>query len=81
MYGYKCEYCRGTVQAKQLEREAFKHKSGFVILEHVTIGVCDTCGSRYYHADVLHAVNDVATGLRASGRTMNVPVAEFNAPQ
>jgi YgiT-type zinc finger domain-containing protein len=77
MYGSRCEYCYGTIQAKTLEREAFKHKDGFVILENVTVGVCDNCGSRYYHADVLHAVHDVATGVRASKGNLNVPVAEF----
>ena len=57
MYGYPCEYCDGTVRPKKVEREAFKHKKGFVILEDVVIGVCDACGSRYSSADILHAVN------------------------
>jgi len=37
MYGYPCEYCEGRVQARQVEREAFKHKNGFVILEKILI--------------------------------------------
>ncbi|WP_442945129.1 YgiT-type zinc finger protein [Nostoc sp.] len=49
---YRCEYCEGTVQPLTLKREAFKHRDGFVILEDVTIGVCDTCGNRYYCADI-----------------------------
>jgi YgiT-type zinc finger domain-containing protein len=48
MYGYPCAYCRGTVQPRAITREAFKHKQGFVILEHLVIGICDTCGNRYY---------------------------------
>ena len=60
MYGYKCEYCEGTVQPRAVRREAFKHKSGFIILEDVTIGVCDVCGDRYYTADILRAVHDIA---------------------
>ena len=44
MYDYRCEYCEGTVRPKKVKREAFKHKNGFVILEDVTIGVCDVCG-------------------------------------
>jgi hypothetical protein len=35
MYGYRCEYGEGVVQPKLIEREAFKHKNGFVILESV----------------------------------------------
>ena len=42
MYGYRCEYCDGTIQPRRVAREAFKHKDGFVILEDVTIGVCNS---------------------------------------
>ncbi len=77
MYGYRCEYCQGTVRPRTVEREAFKHKSGFIILENVPIGVCDLCGNRYYSADVLHAVHEIATGIKAPERTEEVPVAHL----
>lgn len=78
MYGYPCDYCNGTVRAKRLESEAFKHKRKFVILEDVTIGVCDSCGNRYYAAELLHAVRDIATGVRSPERTERIPVAHFS---
>jgi len=56
MYDYKCEYCERTIRPKKVKHEAFKHKTGFVILEDVIIGVCDLCGTRYYSADILHTV-------------------------
>lgn len=62
MYGYRCEYCEGSVQRKLVAQEAFKHKKGFVILENITTGVCDSCGNRYYSAEILHAVHQIATG-------------------
>ena len=74
-FGYRCEYCEGTVKAKRVEREAFKHGSGFVILEQVTIGVCDQCGNRYYSADVLKRVEAIASGKVKPARTQRVPVA------
>lgn len=77
MYGYRCEYCEGTVQPRRVAREAFKHKDGFVILEDVTIGVCDTCGNRYYTADILHTVHEIATGQRSPERTEEIPVAHL----
>jgi len=77
MYGYPCAYCRGTVQPRAMEREAFKHKQGFVILENLRIGICDTCGNRYYTAEILHTVHDIATGKRTAERTEAVPVAQF----
>jgi YgiT-type zinc finger domain-containing protein len=58
-----------------MEREVFKHKKGFVILENVVIGVCDVCGDRYYSADILHTVHEIATGRRQPERTEAVPVA------
>jgi YgiT-type zinc finger domain-containing protein len=74
-FGYRCEYCEGTVRAKRVEREAFKHKTGFVILEDVVIGVCDTCGNRYYLAETLKQVQAIATGELSPERIEQVPVA------
>jgi YgiT-type zinc finger domain-containing protein len=74
-FGYRCEYCEGIVQQKQVASEAFKHKTGFVILEKVEIGVCDECGNRYYSAETLKQVDAIATGKIAPERTEQVPVA------
>ena len=77
MYGYRCEYCEGTVQPRVVKREAFKHKNGFVILEDVTIGVCDSCGNRYYSADILHTVHEIATGKKIAERKEEIPVGHL----
>lgn len=74
-FGYRCEYCEGTVREKRVEREAFKHKAGFVILEDVVIGICDKCGNRYYSADTLKRVQAIAIGKIPPERTEQVPVA------
>lgn len=74
-FGYRCEYCTGTVRDKRVEREAFKHKGGFVILEDVVIGICDACGNRYYSADTLKRAQALATGMIPPERTEQVPVA------
>ena len=79
MYGYGCEYCDGTVRPRLVERESFKHKDGFIILEDIVVGVCDRCGNRYYSADILHAVHEIATGQRKSERTEAVPVAHLKS--
>jgi len=77
MYGYRCEYCGGAVTPKRVERESFKHKDGFIILEDVVVGVCDQCGNRYFSAEILHAVDEIATGKRTAERTEAVPVAHL----
>ncbi len=75
LFGYRCQYCEGTVRRKRVKREAVKHKAGFVILEDVVIGVCEKCGNRYYSADTLRRVQAIATGKGSAARTMRVPVA------
>jgi YgiT-type zinc finger domain-containing protein len=76
MYGYACQYCEGTVRPRKVAQEAFKHKKGFVILEQVTVGICDVCGNRYYSADILHTVHEIAAGTRMPERTATIPVAQ-----
>jgi hypothetical protein len=55
--------------------KSFK-QPGFGILEHIVIGVCETCGNRYYTADLLHTVHDIATGKRQPACTEVIPVAD-----
>ena len=74
MYGYKCEYCRGTVKKQLINQEAFKHRQGFVILENVPIGICDICGYRYYHSTLLKKVAEIAAGKTVPKRTELIPV-------
>ena len=76
-YGYSCEHCDGTVRPKRVAREAFKHKKGFIILEGIVVGVCDKCGTRYYSAEILHAVHDVATGAKPFDRIEKIPVSHM----
>ena len=75
IFGYRCEHCDGTVRPKRVKREVFKHKSGFVILEGVTVGVCDECGNRYYAAETLKRVQEIANGSVAPERFDEIPVA------
>jgi YgiT-type zinc finger domain-containing protein len=77
MYDYNCEHCKGIVREKIVAREIFKYQQGFVILEGAPIGVCDQCGTRYYHASLLHRVAEVATSRSAIDKIEKVPVVHF----
>ena len=77
MYDYKCEYCEGTVEEQIIKKEAFKHKNGFVILEDVPIGICNTCGYRYYHSTLIKRVDDIASGKEDPEKTEAIPVAHL----
>ncbi len=65
MYGYTCEYCQARTK-KIVEREAFKHKRGFVILEHVplafvNLGSILSCGAS-------SSVEDIASQKKPAER-------------
>ena len=74
MYGYTCEYCDGVVKEKLVKKEVFKHKTGFIMLENVPVGVCNKCGYRYYHSTILPRVEEIANGKRLPERTEIIPV-------
>ncbi|MBC8525450.1 MAG: YgiT-type zinc finger protein [Candidatus Cloacimonetes bacterium] len=77
MYGYKCEYCDGIVKERLVKKEVFKHKTGFIMLENVPVGICDRCGYRYYHSTILRWVEELANGKRTPERIEAIPVAHL----
>lgn len=77
MYDFRCSHCEGTVGERRVEREALRHKRSFVILEHVPIGICDQCGTRYFDASVLRRVAEIGRGTVATERTIVVPVERY----
>lgn len=77
MYNSSCEHCQGTVRERRQDREALRHKGNFVILEDVPIGVCDTCGTRYYDASFLRRVAEIGRGTALPTGTISVPVGLY----
>jgi YgiT-type zinc finger domain-containing protein len=77
MYDYPCEHCDGVVRARRMEREAFRHGDGFVILEDVPVGVCEKCGARYFDASVLRRVAEIGRGTTPPLRTIQVPLDQY----
>jgi YgiT-type zinc finger domain-containing protein len=77
MYGYKCECCGGIVEKRLIDKEVFKHRSGFVMLENVPVGVCNECGYRYYHSTILKKVEEIAQGKYAPEKVETIPVVSW----
>jgi YgiT-type zinc finger domain-containing protein len=75
--GDACEYCDGKVREHVVEREIFRDKSSWVILEHVPIGICDKCGERYYSAEILRKVHNIAIERTKPARRVTVPTAKY----
>ena len=59
------------------DREALRHKGGFVILEDVPIGVCEKCGARYFDASILRRVAEIGRGTAPPLRTVEVPIDRY----
>jgi len=47
------------------------------VLENVLARVCQTCGERYFAAEVVQAMEKMITGPAIPTRTMTVPVIAF----
>ena len=77
MYNFTCEHCGGHVQERRVEREAFRHKGSFVILEDVPIGICEQCGARYFDASVARRAAEIGRGLSPRDGTVEVPIGRF----
>ena len=77
MYDFSCEHCGGSVRRREVDREAFRHKGKFVVLEAVPIGVCDKCGARFFDASVLRRVAEIGRETSPPAKTMQVPVGTY----
>lgn len=77
MYDFCCEHCNGKVGERVVDQEAIRHKGRFVILEDVPIGICGSCGARYFDASVLRQVAKIGRGISASHRTIEVPIGRY----
>lgn len=60
-----------------MEREAFRHKGSFVVLEDAPVGICEKCGARYYDASLLRRVAEIGRGDVSAPRTLEVPVDRY----
>lgn len=65
------------VRERRVDREALRHKETFVILEDVPIGVCETCGARYFDASVLRRVAAIGRGTLPIQRTLEIAVDRY----
>ena len=57
----QCEYCNGLIVEKTVDMSR-KSKGEYALIENVPAGVCTECGTRYYTANVLKTVEEMARG-------------------
>jgi YgiT-type zinc finger domain-containing protein len=75
MYGFKCEYCDGTVE-EVLTTEEFWRKGELYVLIDAPIGICNRCHNRYYSAQILEKVETLVRD-RSRYSTITATVASF----
>lgn len=72
--GEECEYCGGRTAEKRVDLHR-KVDGKYVLSENVPAGVCTECGTRYYAANVLKALEETIHGRRkAQQQEVLVPV-------
>ena len=72
-----CEYCDGKVIERQVKREMFRVKENFIILENIPVGVCNRCGTRYYHAKVVRRAHQIARHEAVADYKEAIPVGHL----
>ena len=71
--GENCEYCDGPISEKRVDVTR-KVKGKYVLVENVPAGVCKECGTRYYAANVLKALEETIKGRQKADREIVMPV-------
>ena len=70
-----CE-CGGKIIAKQVIVDLHVN-GGLVEFEHVPVGVCTECGTRFYKGPVLQQLEHLARSGARAKRTFTVPVMDY----
>ena len=72
----RCERCNGLIKERVFDVPK-KIKGKNMIIENIPAGVCMNCGTRYYAANVLEAIEETFRGRRKAKREVRVPVYSF----
>ena len=73
-YHATCEHCDGKVIERPVSREMFRVKESFIILEDIPVGVCNQCGTLYYHAQIVRRAHEIARDKSNADFQEYVPV-------
>ncbi len=75
-----CDYCHSELPLNERRVTVYRKRHGQVyVLENVPARVCQTCGERYFAAEVVQAMEQLMNEPSAQTRTMTVPVIAFAA--
>ena len=73
----KCHTCGGRVIEERVTVDYRWGDNLLAIIEGVPVGVCGTCGERYFKAEVVKAMEKAAHSRSRARRTIAVPVRQL----
>ena len=71
--GENCEYCDELISEKRVDVTR-KIKGQYVLVENVPAGIYKECGTRYYTANVLKALEETVRGRQKADCEIVMPV-------
>jgi YgiT-type zinc finger domain-containing protein len=71
-----CEFCGGHTRQRRVRKQHWFHKKLYV-LEEVPAEVCTECGERYFHAQVLDAIDRMLEAEHLVKAHLQVEVASL----
>jgi YgiT-type zinc finger domain-containing protein len=71
--GESYEYCGGKIVEKRVDLPR-RVAGRYILIENVPVGVCTECGTRYYAANVLKTIEEMARGRQKAQRELLMPV-------
>jgi YgiT-type zinc finger domain-containing protein len=73
-----CEYCHSELPFSEKHVTVYRKRQGKVfVLENVPARVCQSCGERYFTAEVVQAMERLMNEPASQTRTITVPVIAF----
>jgi YgiT-type zinc finger domain-containing protein len=72
----RCEYCRGIVRTRRVTVDLRRRDKLFVFY-NVPVGVCSTCGERYYSGPILERLDALAQHGMNGGKRLSVPTFDL----
>jgi YgiT-type zinc finger domain-containing protein len=74
--GETCEYCGGSINERLVDLPK-KLARKYILIKNVPAGVCQSCGTRYFSANVLKTIEETAKGRRVAKQKVVMEVFDY----
>lgn len=74
---HKCHFCGSKVSEQKVTVDYRWGDELLTVIKNVPAGVCETCGEKYFKAEVVKAMEKTANSRRKPKEILQVPVREL----